>query len=33
MAVPPSEVDPKAESSDIDAVIARALAKDPADRY
>ena len=32
MAVPPSEVDPRL-SSDIDAVIARALAKDPADRY
>ena len=32
MPVPPSEVDPSL-SSDIDAVVARALAKDPADRY
>jgi serine/threonine-protein kinase len=32
MAVPPSEVDPTL-SPDIDAVVARALAKDPADRY
>jgi serine/threonine-protein kinase len=30
--VPPSEVDP-AISKDIDAVVAKALAKDPADRY
>ena len=32
LAVPPSEVDPTL-SPDIDAVVARALAKDPADRY
>jgi serine/threonine-protein kinase len=32
MPVPPSEVDPSL-SADVDAVVARALAKDPADRY